>query len=294
MVRALRLPPELDEAELRSYSIEPGQPVKIGGAVATFSADGQVRVMHSTLEGTLLGQLMVMGESYDHGEPVALIGNPDESVGWEPSKIGCVRMALLKTCSECGADFPVNGLLEEVRCIRCGDMQVVSRHYWKKEFLEQVEDARREPGSSRGFISLSECRFRCRSVVPTCPSCHTLVDFAALTEAWSRTKGGAQTTIACSGCDVHLAARQPTDWARETFPGVVFLLGEVTGAATENRKPVIFKCPSCLASLEIEGQKRIVRCKFCESDVYLPDDLWLHFNPAAKRARWWMLFEPIR
>lgn len=292
MVRVMRLPPELDEAELRNYSIEPGQPVKIGDAVAAFTADGHVRVMQSTLEGTLLQHLMVADSSYDHGEPVALIGNPDETVGWDPSKIGCVRMALLKTCSECGADFPVNGLLEEFRCIRCGDMQVVSRHYWKQEFLENVESARNQPGSSWGFVSLSECRFRCRSVVPTCPSCHTLIDFGGLTLAWSRTKDGARTTIPCTGCGVHLAARQPPAWGREAFPGLLFLLGEVTAEATEGRKPVIFKCPSCLASLEIEGQKRIVRCKFCESDVYLPDDLWLHFNPAAKRARWWMLFEP--
>jgi hypothetical protein len=25
--------------------------------------------------------------------------------------------------------------------------------------------------------------------------------------------------------------------------------------------------------------------------VYLPDDLWLHFNPASKRARWWIVFQ---
>ncbi|MND08382.1 hypothetical protein D3C83_309560 [compost metagenome] len=55
---------------------------------------------------------------------------------------------------------------------------------------------------------------------------------------------------------------------------------------------MIFKCPSCLAALPIVGEKRIVRCQYCESDVYLPDDLWLHFNPAAKRARWWLLFQP--
>ena len=60
----------------------------------------------------------------------------------------------------------------------------------------------------------------------------------------------------------------------------------------ESPKPVVFKCPSCLAALEIAGRQRIVRCKYCESDVYLPDDLWLHFNPASKRARWWLLFEP--
>jgi hypothetical protein len=248
--------------------------------------------MVSTLDGTLLQHLMVPDNEYDHGEPVALVGDAGESVGWDPARLVCVRMALLKTCSECGADFPVNALVEEVRCIRCGDMQGVSRKYWKDEFLEHVNGVRHALGTSAGFISLGDSRFRCRSVVPSCPGCHTLVDFESLTGAWSRTAGGARTSIPCTGCESHIAARQPPDWGAAAFPGLLFLLGEVGGDDTTHRKPVIFKCPSCLAALEIEGQKRIVRCKFCESDVYLPDDLWLHFNPAAKRARWWMLFQP--
>lgn len=46
------------------------------------------------------------------------------------------------------------------------------------------------------------------------------------------------------------------------------------------------------APSELDGAKRIVHCGFCDSDIYLPDDLWLHFNPAIRRARWWMLFRP--
>jgi DNA-directed RNA polymerase subunit RPC12/RpoP len=117
----------------------------------------------------------------------------------------------------------------------------------------------------------------------------------ALTSAWRASQAGEHAQITCTRCGEVHAARLPPAWALEIFQDLSFVVGEVTGEpGPEGPKPVIFKCPSCLAALEIAGEKRIVRCKYCASDVYLPDDLWLHFNPAAKRARFWMLFKAKR
>jgi hypothetical protein len=76
---------------------------------------------------------------------------------------------------------------------------------------------------------------------------------------------------------------------------LLLLIGETAKLDDASRavsKPVIFKCPSCLAGLDIDGARRIVSCRYCDSDIYLPDDLWMHLNPTVKRARWWMLLRP--
>jgi predicted RNA-binding Zn-ribbon protein involved in translation (DUF1610 family) len=112
---------------------------------------------------------------------------------------------------------------------------------------------------------------------------------------WADASAHGRVSIACEQCGELHAARHPPPWSRDVFPEASFVIGEVTGEVlAEAPKPVVFKCPSCMASLQIAGEQRIVRCQYCESDVYLPDDLWLHFNPASKRALWWLLFQPRR
>ena len=41
----------------------------------------------------------------------------------------------------------------------------------------------------------------------------------------------------------------------------------------------------------IDGEDRIVICEYCETNVYLPDDLWLRLHPAKKKNRWFVGME---
>jgi len=288
----VRLPESLDGAEFRSASMNIGDVVAEGKPLASFALDGKVVVMPSSKSGVLLRVLLSEPLTCRAGDPIALVGEPGESVGYEPSQIECVRLQLLNRCEECGNDYPVNGLVRKVRCTRCGGIQHLARDFWREDVLEDVEFAR-VPGARGGGVTLGGPTVECRGLPPLCRKCHTLIDMDALTRAWREAAGDQRAEIACADCGEPHAARKPPEWATEILPDAVFVFGEVTGEpGSEAPKPVIFKCPSCLAALEIAGEKRIVRCKYCESDVYLPDDLWLHFNPASKRARWWLLFQP--
>ncbi len=44
-------------------------------------------------------------------------------------------------------------------------------------------------------------------------------------------------------------------------------------------RPVAFQCPNCADNLTIDGTKRMVDCSFCDTQVYLPDDLWHTLHP---------------
>jgi hypothetical protein len=287
-----RLPPELDGAEFRAGALEVGQSVAAGAPLATFTHDSEVEVMRSASSGVLLALLLSEPLECRAGDPIAILGQPGETYGYDPGRIECVRLLLLGACSECGNNYPVNGLVQRARCTRCGDIQSIANGFWKQDVQEDLEHAR-VPGARGGGVTLGGPIIECRGMPPLCRKCHTLIDIDALSRAWSEAKKNDRAQLACTACGEIHSARVPPEWAKKIFEDAVFVFGEVTGeASAEPPKPVIFKCPSCLAALEIVGEKRIVRCKFCESDVYLPDDLWLHFNPASKRARWWLLFQP--
>jgi len=208
-----------------------------------------------------------------------------------------VRILLLRRCEECGSDYPINGLVDTARCTRCGEIQRVSPAFWKDYVLEHVTEAKTPRKTSGGGVLAGRhgaATIQCWGVPPLCRKCFTLIEWAALSAAWERAQREGSVAVFCSHCGDPYRARMPPAWTPAVFPGLVFAVGETADGAgsSEPPKPVIFKCPSCLAGLDIDGIKRIVTCRFCASDVYLPDDLWLHFNPASKRARWWMLFRP--
>jgi DNA-directed RNA polymerase subunit RPC12/RpoP len=294
MPETVRLPDALDGAEFRSYSVDEGNAVGECQPLASFSLDERVVVMPSSVGGTLIRQLLSEQLECAAGDPIALVGAPGEAIGYDPNDVECVRLLLLNKCTECGNDYPVNGLVERARCTRCGDVQRLSRSFWREDVLEDVGSAR-TPGARGGGVTLGGPTVECRGLPPLCRKCFTLLEMDALTSAWRASQAGERAQIVCKGCGEAHAARMPPAWALEIFEDLSFVVGEVTGEpGPDGPKPVIFKCPSCLAALEIAGEKRIVRCKYCSSDVYLPDDLWLHFNPAAKRARFWMLFTAKR
>jgi DNA-directed RNA polymerase subunit RPC12/RpoP len=292
MPKTVRLPDWLDGAEFRDGSVELGQNVREGEPIASFSLDGRLVTLPSPAAGSLLRILLASRVGCRAGDPVALLGAAGEKVGYEPAQIECVRLLLLNRCTECGNDYPVNGLVERARCTRCGSIESLTRRFWQDQVHDDVMSARK-PGERGGGVTLGGPTVECRGFPPFCRKCSALLSMDELTAAWKAAQQEGRATLRCLECQEEHAARTPPAWATELFNGLIFLVGEVTGEpGPEAPKPVIFKCPSCLAALEIAGEKRIVRCKYCESDVYLPDDLWLHFNPAARRARWWMLFDP--
>lgn len=292
MPSTVRLPKELHRAEFRAPSCELGAAIRAGDPVASFSRDGKVSVLRSTASGTLLALLVSEPIECVAGDPIALVGDANEDIGYSPARIECVRVELLNKCSRCGNDYPVNGLVEQVLCAKCGDTDILGEAFWREYLIEDVGFAR-VPGARGGGEVLGGPSIECRGLPPFCRSCSALIPLGALTEAWGAAKSEGGASIPCASCGELHAGRMPPEWGRSVFEGLVFLFGELaTDGAGKAPKPVIFKCPNCTAALSIAGKKRVVTCQFCESDVFLPDELWLHLNPAAKKAQWWMLFEP--
>lgn len=297
MVRTIRLPAELDGATLDGYTVDEGGPVVAGGALATFDLAGEKLEVTLDFDAVLFRALVRPGRPMGEGAPLAIVGTKGEAIGYPPEQVQCVRLMVQRRCDECGNDYPVNGLVNQTRCLRCGESQTVSQTFWRSYIAPDVAIAR-APGEASGGTILGDsggCTRSCWGIPPLCRSCATLLQWEAIARSWDEASARGSATVHCGECGEAHRTRQPPAWATEIFPGLVYLVGETapdSAAPADPPKPVIFKCPSCLAPLNVDGVRRIVRCRFCEADVYLPDDLWIHLNPGAKRARWWMLFRP--
>jgi hypothetical protein len=299
MPRTLRLPDSLDGAEIVAYLKEETNPVRAGEPILAMKRrqNGVLRGEQQTLaadaDGVILRMLMCTGKPCRAGMPMALMGEAAENVGYE--RVRPVRMLVLRKCSECGSEYPVNGLVERVQCTRCGDLQIASPSFWSEHAGPALFEAcaPRRMYESRNQDDFGESKVQAWGVPPLCRKCQGLLEWSAVHEAAERSKQGQASSVFCGQCGEAHGVRQPPAWAKAVLGGLSLLIGE-TASDTDNSsqpQPVVFKCPSCLGPLKIDGAKRIVRCGHCDCDVYLPDDLWLHFNPATKRARWWVLFQ---
>jgi hypothetical protein len=297
MPRTLRLPDSLDGAEIVAYLKAETSPVRAGEPIVAMQRRqhgvllGEQQTLAADADGVILRMLMSPGTPCRAGMPMALMGETADNVGYD--HVRPVRLLVLRKCPECGSEYPVNGLVERVRCTRCGDVQIASPTFWG----EHVAPALFAACAPRRLHDVSnqddhgESKVQAWGVPPLCRKCQGLLEWTAVQEAAEKSKQGQASSVFCGHCGEAHAVRQPPAWAKSVLAGLTLLIGE-TASLTHDAsppQPVVFKCPSCLAPLKIDGAKRIVRCGHCDCDVYLPDDLWLHFNPATKRARWWVL-----
>ena len=52
-------------------------------------------------------------------------------------------------------------------------------------------------------------------------------------------------------------------------------------------KPIAMACPQCGGGLTITADDdRTIPCRFCEVEVFLPDELWRRLHPVATMSTW--------
>lgn len=106
-------------------------------------------------------------------------------------------------------------------------------------------------------------------------------------------------SLLCRGCGAVMAIGQAPQW----FKGAVGSAKLVAGVPREEQLPgavevgtptgtgaIGLKCPNCSASLLVDGKERLVPCGYCDTSVYLPDDLWLRLHPVSRKSRWFIGF----
>lgn len=201
-------------------------------------------------------------------------------------------------CKNCGNPLMLNALSDKILCQSCQKYADFPYESWKSMILESplTDFSEINEGEGQAQTNMTgEYTFRMKygRQQPRCRKCKTNIDLAKIDEYANA--GFAK----CSNCPEEISVRKVPAEISALFDTVKYLIGEdrnLIGAGKNEEiqntsKPVLFTCPSCAGNLEIDGKERTVTCKYCGSEIYLPDDLWLKLHPVKTVTRWYLLLD---
>ncbi len=205
---------------------------------------------------------------------------------------------LKTTCKHCSSPIMLNAFANKILCPSCNKYNSFPKDEWQNLLEDAVKEApdfkvgEGQPSTiMRGEYTYHLTYGR---QDPRCSKCKTPIDMAKLEEY------SAAGHVECSKCQNEIYVRKPSELVTNCFPQVLYMAGEDVdqmkvnpepGKLPSSAKPILFTCPSCAGNLEIDGTDRMISCKFCNSQIYLPDDLWFRLHPAKEVERWYMVLD---
>ena len=207
-----------------------------------------------------------------------------------------LMIELRTTCQRCGNPLPINAVADRIICKSCNHPTEIDDELWvtllEDAFAEHASFEENEGQSSTMMTGGGTWEITYGRQKPRCGVCKTTVPDQALAFA---DRGWA----ICVECGKRFGIR-PAPPVIARF-GAVAMVNEdpaqLTTAATGEAlampaaaNPIVFSCPRCSGALTVDGSTRLVRCQYCSSDVYLPDDLWQRLHPVAVVSRWYAWF----
>jgi hypothetical protein len=206
----------------------------------------------------------------------------------------------LKTeCKFCGNPLPLDALVEHIQCSTCQKTMDFPYSIWRKTILDSAfsdtSDLKEGEGQPQTNMT-GEYTFHLMygRQKPRCPKCKTPLDETKYQD-YANT-GSAQ----CAKCNNKISVRALPENMQSIFENLKYIIGENSNMFSSGEaalqtpdaaKPILFTCPSCAGNLEIDGKERVVTCKYCQSEIYLPDELWLRMHPVKTVDRWYLVFD---
>jgi len=192
----------------------------------------------------------------------------------------------------------LNALTEKFICPTCNNTNVFSFERWQgllEDPLNDVHEFKLGEGQPSTIMS-GDYNFNLMfgRQDPRCSKCKQNIDLNKLEEY------SVQGHVKCLKCSNKIFIRKPDEALKAVLPRITYLAGEdedlislkKTGDNLPNSgKPIMFTCPSCAGNLEIDGSDRMLTCKYCNSQIYLPDDLWFRLHPSDTVQRWYILYD---
>lgn len=202
---------------------------------------------------------------------------------------------LKSSCQRCGSPLCINGPLTKMICGSCqGEINVPQDVYLdtlNDLFKEWVDNSWGElDGSGHTVMGNFNRETLIARQTPCCRGCKN--DFTA--EELADRPGQDAWELMCAKCSKVMPVSRPPAWMKSKFPTIDMLFNAETAQPTQEAeqpaRAVAFSCPSCGGGLKVDGKDRMVPCGFCQTEVYLPDDLWLRLHPVKTVERWYIGF----
>ena len=206
------------------------------------------------------------------------------------------------TCPSCESFIPLNALTATVRCPACGDGHEMGAEGWASLLEDAVKETysfEENEGRSSTMFGLFNWKLQYGRQMPR---------YSGTTESIppdSILDGLAEGRVLHPVTGEATVVRPLPDFCTEALGGVIALVGEdpamVPGGEDQMAVPgegvtgpVAFQCPGCGASLIVDAGNRVSSCRFCDTSVTMPDELWQRLHPAKMKRCWYMLFDILR
>jgi hypothetical protein len=194
-------------------------------------------------------------------------------------------------CPKCDGPVPLNGPWERAHCDRCQADIDIPHDYWTGIFDDIIEEIKTDLAEGEGRNSTIFGTFNTTLLYghlkPRCEECKTDIEVDInLVKPY---------THKCVECGNEIEVAPSGGWLKEGYPKARVFANAIMETGTEGEAPAVsgpvaFTCPQCGGALMIDGTERLMPCKFCGVNVYLPDDLWFRLHPAKVKRRWFAVF----
>lgn len=212
----------------------------------------------------------------------------------------CIEAGM--TCPSCEGYIPLNALVESIRCPACGTVHQLGLATWKTlldDVVAEIPFSEEGEGSSSTIFGNYNYKLQYGRLYPRYRDTRDDIPEDEIL--------GALETGAAVGKDtaVPTSVRPMPEFCRAEFPGILALIGEDTSLLPDEgpgeeveldqgSSPVAFQCPNCGGSLLVDGKGRKETCRFCDTVVTMPDELWQILHPARTVERWFLLLDPLK
>ena len=189
-------------------------------------------------------------------------------------------------CARCGQPLPLDAPSRTATCHRCQGSTPIPDEVWQR--VLEAYDSHHEtlvPGqreASSFEVNGLRVRYEVGPAIPRCEKCGTELP----TEAASV---GAQRALTCPRCGDPAVAEDAPAWLRELVSSarVVYRAHAVPAgnavpldSLEQAVRPVALTCPQCGGPLTASAESpRLIPCRYCETDVYLPSEVWERLHP---------------
>jgi DNA-directed RNA polymerase subunit RPC12/RpoP len=193
-------------------------------------------------------------------------------------------------CPECDAPVHIDGPYRKVFCNTCQSDIDFPEEVWGDllgDVIEEVPGFKEGEGTNSNIFGHFNMGMTYGKLTPYCINCKR--DYKIEEDFNGSDK------VICPDCKTEAPAFTVPEW----FGNILTRTKMIVGAwpegvvSDENQpvsEPVAYNCPQCAGSLMIDGTERLIKCDYCETRVYLPDDLWLSLHPVKKKSRWFIGF----
>ncbi len=191
-----------------------------------------------------------------------------------------IQYKLKVKCMECGTSNPINAPVQQLTCFHCQTNIKITDEIWQDIFEK-----------NNGVMSCTDYEIDIKKSrkATICPNQKCKKEI--LLSDISVDKDDA---IICKSCKEEISNYRAPDWLKKfsEYSATPALIIGAQELIPQTLSAVATKCISCGASMKIQKETpRLCHCEHCQTQQYLPDDIWLKLHPVNKRELWYILFK---